>query len=147
MDHRGKQYQCEDMRDLAHTLNSRPVFSHQQHSNNWSSSMSRVHANQQSRPQTIHSNTTTAMMRATPNHAISVPSHEIFVGNLSYFCEERDLFALFDEYGHVKNVRIVWNDERTRPLMYGFVLLASHQEVIEMKKLLDNHLFMGRHLR
>jgi RNA recognition motif-containing protein len=80
-------------------------------------------------------------------HPVSIPSHEVFVGNLSYFCQEHDLFALFDEYAHVKNVRIVWNEDRSRPLMYGFVLLANQHEVFEMKKLLDGHLFMGRPLR
>lgn len=70
----------------------------------------------------------------------------MFVGNLSYFCEEYDLFTLFNEYAHVKNVRIVWNENHSRPLMYGFVVLASHQEVQEIKKLLDGHLFMGRKL-
>ncbi len=81
------------------------------------------------------------------SHPVSVPSHEVFVGNLSYFCQEHDLFTLFDEYSHAKNVRIVWNEDHSRPLMYGFVVLASQQEVMEIKKLLDGHLFMGRHLR
>lgn len=84
---------------------------------------------------------------SSTSHPVSVPSHEVFVGNLSYFCQEHDLFTLFDEYSHAKNVRIVWNEDHSRPLMYGFVVLASQQEVMEIKKLLDGHLFMGRHLR
>ncbi len=98
-------------------------------------------------PRANNKQNSTFHARSSTNQTISVPSHEVFVGNLSYFCQEHDLFTLFDEYSHAKNVRIVWNEDHSRPLMYGFVVLASQQEVMEIKKLLDGHLFMGRHLR
>ncbi len=73
--------------------------------------------------------------------------NEIFVGNLSFFCTERDLFDLFFPYGHVTNVRITRNDHKNRSLMFGFIAFASAQEAREMVKVFDRHLFMGRCLR
>ncbi len=72
---------------------------------------------------------------------------ELFVGNLSYFCEEKDIFALFNDYSTVTNVRIMRTDDQTRSLKYGFVVIANHQELEEICRLLNGHLFMGRCLR
>ncbi len=73
--------------------------------------------------------------------------NELFVGNLSYFCEEKDLYALFEENGHVEDVRIIKNDSGTRSLMFGFVTMSTIHETREMEKLLNNQMFMGRKLR
>ncbi len=72
---------------------------------------------------------------------------EIFVGNLSYFCDEKDLYQLFQDYSTVTNVRIMRGGEQQRPLLFGFVTVTSRQELLEMCLLLNGHLFMGRHLR
>ncbi len=72
---------------------------------------------------------------------------EVFVGNLSYFCEESHLFDLFNQYAVVTNVRILRSDDKKRSLMYGFVMFTSRQEVEEMSKLLNGHLFLGRNIR
>ncbi len=73
--------------------------------------------------------------------------NELFIGNLSYFCEEKDLFELFDQYGNVEDVRIIKNDSGTRSLMFGFVSMSTVHEAREMEKLLNNHLFLGRRIR
>ncbi len=73
---------------------------------------------------------------------------EIFVGNLSYFCDEKLLFELFDQYTAVANVRIMRGEDRKRSLMYGFVMLSStRQELEEVCRILNGHLFMGRNIR
>lgn len=74
-------------------------------------------------------------------------STELFVGNLSYFCQDQHLFDLFNSYGHVESVRTISADNGTRPLMFGFVRLSSVAEAQEMRTLLDNHLFMGRRIK
>ena len=71
----------------------------------------------------------------------------LFVGNLSFFCEESHLFDLFDQYAHVNGVRIVRNDNRTRSLMFGFVTLSSVHEAKEMERVLNGSFFMGRRLK
>jgi hypothetical protein len=73
--------------------------------------------------------------------------NELFVGNLSYFCEEKDLYALFEENGHVEDVRIIKNDSGTRSLMFGFVTMSTIHETREMEKLLNGQMFMGRKLK
>ncbi len=72
---------------------------------------------------------------------------EIFVGNLSFFCEESHVYELFNAYGNVEEVRIVRNDSNTRSLMFGFATMSSPAEAREMCKLLNGHLFMGRNLK
>ncbi len=100
-----------------------------------------------------------ATSRGSPNSSVApspinanatvVPANgvEIFVGNLSYFCEESHLFALFNEYFQVVHVRIMRNDDRSRSLMYGFVAACSYAEALEMCRLMNGHLFMGRNIK
>ncbi len=71
----------------------------------------------------------------------------LFVGNLSYFCEEKHLHDLFDQYGHVQQVKIVMNDLNTRSLMFGFVTMATATEAFEMERLMNGMMFMGRKLK
>ncbi len=81
---------------------------------------------------------------------LSIPSrphsqpNEIFVGNLSYFCDEVHLYELFNQYAHVTNVRVVRTEDRSRSLLFGFVAFRTSTEMNEMTSLLNNHLFMGR---
>ncbi len=69
------------------------------------------------------------------------------MGNLSYFCEEKDLFELFSQYATVTNVRLMRSDDKKRSLMYAFVMLSNRHEVEQISGLMNNHLFMGRLLR
>ncbi len=71
----------------------------------------------------------------------------LFVGNLSYFCEGHHLRELFEEYVQVQHARVMYNEQNTRSLMYGFVTLCSVQAAKEMERILDNHMFMGRPMR
>ncbi len=73
---------------------------------------------------------------------------ELFVGNLSYFCEEHHLYDLFNTYANVVDARIMrGGDDNKRSLLYGFVTLSSLYELEEMSKLLNNHLLLGRRMR
>ncbi len=73
--------------------------------------------------------------------------NEVFVGDLSFFCEEKDLFDLFSQYGRVESCRIVMNDSQTKSLMFGFVCLSSPQEAATAARVLHNHPFMGRNMK
>lgn len=73
--------------------------------------------------------------------------NEVFVGDLSYFCEEKDLFELFSQYGTVDNCRIVRNDSKNRSLMFGFVCMSNEQEAQAVAKVLHNYTFMGRAMK
>ncbi len=71
----------------------------------------------------------------------------VFVGNLSYFCEEQHLRELVANYCRPESVRVIWNDDNTKSLMFGFVRLSSPQEAEHLERILDGMFFMGRHIR
>ncbi len=92
--------------------------------------------------------------------------NELFVGNLSYFCEEQDLYDLFSniltqrqlEFGQpvevavltntVSAVRIIYSDgQPRRSLMFGFVTLHSLKDANFCASRLQNVMFMGRKLK
>jgi hypothetical protein len=72
---------------------------------------------------------------------------EIFVGDLSFFCQEQDLYNLFAQFGNVQNVRIIRNGHRKRSLTFGFVAMSSPKEARDMMNLFNGHMFMGRNLK
>jgi RNA recognition motif-containing protein len=74
-------------------------------------------------------------------------SYEIFVGNLSFFCEEIDLLSLFSKFGNVEHCRIVRNDGRKRSLMYGFVCMSTELEAQSAANALQGSSFMGRAMK
>ncbi len=82
--------------------------------------------------------------------ALLASSHHpngLFVGNLSFFCQESDLFKLFSTFGLVECCRIVLNDSRTKSLMYGFVGMSTHEASMSATLALDNKMFMGRNMK
>ena len=73
--------------------------------------------------------------------------NEVFVGDLSYFCREQDLIDLFSQYGQVTNCHIVFNDDRTRSLMFGFITMATEEEARSVCNVLNSQIFMGRTMK
>lgn len=73
--------------------------------------------------------------------------HELFVGDLSYFCEEHHLFDLFKGFGVVTETRVKRNDRGGRTLMYGFVTMATLSDAEHAAAKLAGRLFMGRAMR
>lgn len=69
----------------------------------------------------------------------------IFVGDLSYFCTEEDLFRLFASAGNILHVSIARRGETS--LMYGFVELDSLERAERISEEFNGHFFMGRNLR
>ena len=72
---------------------------------------------------------------------------DLFVGNLSFFCQEKHLKELFMPYGEVHSIRIKRNDKGGRSLMYGFVSMASPVAAYHAAKSLHEKLFLGRNVR
>ncbi len=71
----------------------------------------------------------------------------IYVGNLSYEVEEKDLKEVFSEYGDVKNVQLPTDRETGR--MRGFAFVEMGTEADEQKAIdaLDGAEWMGRNLK
>ncbi len=73
--------------------------------------------------------------------------NEIFVGDLSFFCQESHLEQLFQKYCAVAEVRIKRSDRGSRTLMYGFVRLVNMADAVKSVTELNGLMFMGRRLR
>lgn len=74
--------------------------------------------------------------------------NELFVGNLSFFCTEKDLEYLFTPFGPVSNIRIKRNEKNgRRSLMYGFVCMETLEAAKKASEQLHQKLFMGRHVK
>ncbi len=71
----------------------------------------------------------------------------LFIGDLSYFCQESDIYHLFSRYGVVESCRVVLNETKTKSLMYGFVGMATHESAVLAATVLHNKLFMGRFMK
>lgn len=74
-------------------------------------------------------------------------NNSLFVGDLSYFCDEHDLYKLFNEYFTVFKVQIQRSADGCRSLLYGFVTLANPLQVQTARSFFNGQLFMGRKLR
>jgi RNA recognition motif-containing protein len=73
-------------------------------------------------------------------------SRTLFVGDLSYFCTEENLFALFSTFGSILTVRIR-RGISGESLMHGFVALESPEAANAALAALDGVEFMGRNIR
>jgi RNA recognition motif-containing protein len=80
------------------------------------------------------------------NNAVpaQIKQHELFVGNLSYFFTEDDLYNLFSNFGGVYTLRIKRNDKGTRSLQFGFVCMNALEEAEAARRALDGVMIMGR---
>ncbi len=70
----------------------------------------------------------------------------IFVGDLSFFCTEDDLRALFAPVGKILTARIrrgVTGDS----LMHGFIAMDTPEAAERAIRTLDGFEFMGRNIR
>ncbi len=76
-----------------------------------------------------------------------IPNHSLFVGDLSYFCDEQSLRSFFSPYGPVVAVSINRDRVTHRSLLYGFLELPSEDHRNAAKLELDSMEFMGRRIR
>lgn len=70
----------------------------------------------------------------------------IFVGDLSYFCNEEDLFTLFAQFGNILTVR-VRRGVTGESLMHGFIAMETTEAATMAIATLDGAEFMGRNIR
>lgn len=71
----------------------------------------------------------------------------IYVGNLSYQVTQEDVFAVFGEYGTVKQVQVPTDRETGRPRGFCFVEMETEEEETAAIEALDGAEWMGRSLK
>jgi RNA recognition motif-containing protein len=67
--------------------------------------------------------------------------NRLYVGNLNYAVADEELQKLFEEFGEVKEVRIIKNKG------FGFVEMVEPDDAEKAKESLNGTDFMGRSLR
>jgi hypothetical protein len=79
-------------------------------------------------------------------HAYISPQ-TLFIGDLSLYCAEKDLFDLFSKYGALLTVRLKRNHNQQKNLSYGFVKYYNQADAETAFKELNGFVFFGRALR
>lgn len=79
-------------------------------------------------------------------NAAEQASRTLFLGDLSYFCKEDDLCALFAGYGPILAVS-VRRGVTGESLMHGFVALESAESARRVIADMNGMEFMGRNLK
>lgn len=68
----------------------------------------------------------------------------IYVGNLDYGVNEKDLEDLFSEYGKVNSVKIIMDKYTGKSKGFGFVEMEKNEEASKALKELDGALYEDR---
>lgn len=71
----------------------------------------------------------------------------IYIGNLSFDIEEKDLSEVFSEYGTVKRVHLPLDKESNRKRGFGFVEMVEDKDESKAIEALDGAEWMGRELK
>jgi RNA recognition motif-containing protein len=71
---------------------------------------------------------------------------ELYVGNLSYDCGEKEVGKLFERYGKVSSIRIITNRGNGRSKGYGFVQMANRDEATTAVRALNGKDVKGRRI-
>uniref|UniRef100_A0A0A9CUR9 RRM domain-containing protein n=1 Tax=Arundo donax TaxID=35708 RepID=A0A0A9CUR9_ARUDO len=75
------------------------------------------------------------------------PSFRIYVGNLPWQVDDSRLVQLFSEHGKVVDARVVYDRETGRSRGFGFVTMATQEELDDAIAALDGQSLDGRALR
>jgi len=73
--------------------------------------------------------------------------NKLFVGNLTWGCDEGALHQLFSDFGKVVDAKVVYDRESGKSRGFGFVTLENANEVSTAIENLDGADFEGRQLR
>lgn len=74
-------------------------------------------------------------------------NNTLFLGDLSKFCVEEDLSALFGQFGEIVEIRIMRNSSTGKALSYGFIRFLQYDCAAAALASLNGMPFHGRHLR
>ncbi len=72
---------------------------------------------------------------------------KLYVGNLNFQTEERDLRDLFGQHGEVVSLNIITDRETGRSRGFGFVEMADSEAARSAESALDGSEFDGRQLK
>ena len=71
----------------------------------------------------------------------------MYVGNLPFDSNEMDVRTVFEQYGEITEIKLPEDRDTGRPRGFGFVTMATKDQMLDAIKGLDGHEFNGRNLR
>ena len=74
-------------------------------------------------------------------------STTLFLGDLSIFCQEKDLFMLFQPFGPIDTIEIKRSEKNKPCLAYGFIKFSHQQSAALAVEHVNGNLFLGRNIR
>ncbi|OMO88859.1 hypothetical protein CCACVL1_08158 [Corchorus capsularis] len=82
-----------------------------------------------------------------PSSSSPPPNSKLFVAGLSSSVDEKSLKDAFSSFGHVSEVRIMYDKETGRARGFGFVHFSNEDEARCAKDAMDGKALLGRPLR
>ncbi len=71
----------------------------------------------------------------------------VFVGDLSIYCTEKDLYELFKSFGPIEEIRLKRSNSDRTSLSYGFVKFATVEQATTAISTMNGYMHLGRGLR
>ena len=81
------------------------------------------------------------------NHRQSSGGYTLFVHNVGYDCQQRDLYRLFAPYGALLKVDVIWDKDKDQCKGYAFVTFANGYEAANAINMLNGSWYNGRQLQ
>ncbi|KAE8664559.1 Glycine-rich RNA-binding protein 4 [Hibiscus syriacus] len=83
----------------------------------------------------------------SPPSSSTPPNTKLFVAGLSWSVDEKSLKDAFSSFGHVSEVRIMYDKDSGRSRGFGFVHFSNANEAMSAKDAMDGKALLGRPLR
>lgn len=74
-------------------------------------------------------------------------SATLFLGDLSIFCQESDLYKLFQPYGPIESIDIKRSEKNKPCLAYGFIKFFYRDSAEQAMEAINGMIFLGRSIR
>lgn len=72
--------------------------------------------------------------------------HTLFVGNLPFAVAEEDLLKLFESFGEIVDVKIIYDREKKRSRGFGFVVFGKESDAKRAAAEMNKKFCLGRSL-
>jgi RNA recognition motif-containing protein len=70
----------------------------------------------------------------------------LFIGDLSWFCQENDVFDAFSPVGEIEDIRLIRSKEN-KCLGYGFITFKTAQDAYNAMNQMNGQVLVGRKLK
>ena len=71
----------------------------------------------------------------------------LYLGDLSFFCQESDVLNAFQVFGEIQEVRLMRSKQDGKCLGYGFITFMTVEQAHNALEAMDGKVFIGRQLK